>query len=214
MNESNADSSSGFGPFPRSTNGHANRADTPRDEIEVARGFESQINRLAWHYARGNRCLQQDLAQEGMIGLLNAHRNFKRGGGASFATYADRHIRGRMKNFARSECRHNCCIAWAEYHGTQADTDEAAEESPRVHAHEAVEAVREFLFTVEVQLLRQFLTGATEAFTPKQQLIFRLRFLHGLTVGEIAQETSVSPARVSQVLATTVNKLQESFIRN
>lgn len=214
MNESNADSSSGFGPFPQSTKGHINRADTPRDEIEVTRRFESQINRLAWHYARGNRCLQQDLAQEGMIGLVNAHRNFKREGGASFATYADRHIRGRMKNFVRSECRHNCCMSWAEYHGTESEADDAGEESPRLHAHEAIEAVGQFLFTVEVQLMRQFFSSATEVFTAKQQFIFRLRFLHGLTVGEIARETNVSPARVSQVLAEALRKLQASFIRN
>ena len=214
MKESKSDSSSGSGPFPQSDNGNANRADKHRDEIEVARRFESQINRLAWHYARGNRHLQQDLAQEGMIGLVNAHRSFKCGADASFTTYADRHIRGRMKNFIRSECRHNCCMSWAEYHGTDADTDDAADESPKVRAHEAIEAVGQFLVTVEVQLMRRFLNSATEAFTAKQWLIFRLRFMHGLRVGEIAHETIVSPARVSQVLAAAVSKLQASFTRN
>lgn len=214
MNASKSEASPGFGPYPTANNCDSKRANSRGDENEVTRRFESQINRLAWHYSRGNHHLQQDLSQEGLIGLVNAHRNFKRGRGASFATYADRHIRGRMKNFIRSECRHNCCVTWAEYYGTDTDADDVGDESPQVTTNEAVEAVSQFLFAVDVQLLRQFLSGATISFTPKQLLIFRLRFVHGLTVGEIAEQTSVSASRVSQVLAGAVSKLQASFIRN
>jgi RNA polymerase sigma factor (sigma-70 family) len=214
MNASKSEAPLGSGPLTSSNGSDSSHADSCGIETKIASRFESHIKRLAWHYARGNHQLQQDLAQEGLIGLVNAHRNFKLGGGASFATYADRHIRGRMKNFVRSESRHNCCVSWAEYHGTETDTDDAADESPKVMSHEAIDAIGQFLFSVEVQLLRQFLNSATDTFTPKQQLVFRLRFLHGLTVGEIAQSTRVSPARVSQVLAEAVVRLQASFIRN
>ena len=146
------------------------------------------------------------------MGLVKAYRNFKTDGGASFATYADRHIRGRMKNFVRSACRHNVCISWSEYQGSDADENEL--EQLHLTAVETMEAVQQFIFEIDMRFLRQSLDQVTQDFTANQLLMFRLRFVHGLTVGEIAEQLDVSAARVSHVLSKTVNNLQASFKRN
>ena len=78
-------------------------------------GSEEAFARLAVHYGpllrhmaaqfRASGCAQEDLEQEGLLGLLNAVRSFDEANGASFRTYAYTCARRRMLSFLRRSGR-------------------------------------------------------------------------------------------------------------
>src|SRR5258706_2205886 len=73
--------------------------------------YTPELTHLAYRFSRGDTHLNDDLFQEGAIGLVNAARRFDSSRGVKFSTLARRHIRGRMFNFLRKEHRHSKCIA-------------------------------------------------------------------------------------------------------
>jgi len=76
---------------------------SPANEDEVVQEFSDLVKRIAYHVAgRMPPNIQlEDLIQAGMIGLLEAARNYTSSHGASFATYASRRVRGAMLDEVR-----------------------------------------------------------------------------------------------------------------
>ncbi|MGF1614004.1 MAG: RNA polymerase sigma factor FliA [Gammaproteobacteria bacterium] len=74
------------------------RAQTRRDQTEFVNRHAQLVKRIAFHLkSRLPPSVQtDDLIQAGMIGLLEASRNYDAGQGASFETYAGIRIRGAM----------------------------------------------------------------------------------------------------------------------
>lgn len=68
------------------------------DPNSLVREHEALVHRIAWHLmARLPASVDvDDLVQSGQIGLIEAARNYRPDGGASFATYASTRIRGAM----------------------------------------------------------------------------------------------------------------------
>jgi RNA polymerase sigma factor for flagellar operon FliA len=85
-------------------NGHAAYStNRPLDEDDIVERFGGLVKRIAHHVAgRLPSSVQvEDLIQAGMIGLLEAARNYNDSRGASFATYAGKRVRGAVLDEVR-----------------------------------------------------------------------------------------------------------------
>lgn len=69
-------------------------------DVLVAR-YTALLQRLSAHYATASAVEAEDLAQEGLLGLLSAVNTYRVGGAASFATYARTCMRNRMISVIR-----------------------------------------------------------------------------------------------------------------
>lgn len=69
-----------------------------KEKSEMVDKYAALVKRIAYHImSRLPPCVQvDDLIQSGMIGLLEAYKNYDAGQGASFETYAGIRIRGAM----------------------------------------------------------------------------------------------------------------------
>src|SRR5881628_2743521 len=113
MKASKSDNPSGNSSFCSSNRKVGVAALAARDEEEgkLFQEHSRLIRNLALRYAGGNGALADDLAQEGALALVKAHRTYDRSKGASFSTFSSRYVRGRMRNFLRTECRHSVCLS-------------------------------------------------------------------------------------------------------
>lgn len=182
------------------------------DAEEAFRAFSPRIAKLSNLYSGSDYHRQQDLFQEGTLGLLHAVERFDAGKGAKLATFANAHIRGRMQNFLRAESKYRG--TWSlQDNSWRVESDEEIEEGMvPVGAAECFGAVDEFLFQVELRLIQQPLRLLQDGFSVKQRRVFTLRFGDGMNPSEIAALLRVSPARVSQVLTEAIAKLRRAFI--
>jgi len=75
-----------------------NEGNNPNDSGDLVTQYSALVKRIAYHImSRLPPSVQvDDLIQAGMIGLLEASRNYDAGQGASFETYAGIRIRGAM----------------------------------------------------------------------------------------------------------------------
>jgi len=75
----------------------------PLNEEEVVHQFAGLVKRIGYHVAGRlpSNIQVEDLIQAGMIGLLEAARNYTASHGASFATYASKRVRGAMLDEVR-----------------------------------------------------------------------------------------------------------------
>src|SRR5438105_3944234 len=80
-----------------------------KQEEALLAEYTPELTHLAHRFSRGDTHLNDDLFQEGAIGLVNAARRFDSSRGVKFSTLARRHIRGRMLNYLRKEYRHSIC---------------------------------------------------------------------------------------------------------
>ncbi len=69
-------------------------------DLLVAR-YAALLHRLSAHYGKASGVEAEDLAQEGLLGLLSAVNTYRVGGAASFSTYARTCIRNRMISVIR-----------------------------------------------------------------------------------------------------------------
>lgn len=78
-------------------------AANPLNEEEVVHQFADLVKRIAYHVAGRlpSNIQLEDLIQVGLIGLLEAARNYRDSYGASFATYASKRVRGAMLDEVR-----------------------------------------------------------------------------------------------------------------
>src|SRR5713101_5478011 len=83
----------------------------PVPEDELLGEYTPELRNMAYGLSRGAAHLRDDLFQEGAIGLVNAARRFDPAKGAQFPTLARRHMRGRMLNYLRKECRQSRCVS-------------------------------------------------------------------------------------------------------
>jgi RNA polymerase sporulation-specific sigma factor len=171
-----------------------------------------RIRALSSLYSGGNYQRQQDLFQEGAFGLVKAADRFDSTKGAKFSTFANRYIRGRMQNFLRGEAKHWPCASMND-HSWRVEIEEDVEDDwLPVTAAQALQAVDDLLFQVELRLIRQPIQCLQRGFTVKQRRILSLRFRDGMAPCQIAALLRISPARVSQVLSETVAKLRCAFM--
>jgi RNA polymerase sigma factor for flagellar operon FliA len=178
--------------------------------------YRPELRHLAHRFSRGDAYLNDDLFQEGAIGLVNAARRFDSSRGVKFATLARRHIRGRMLNYLRREHRHSRCIALEDACDSFREYDEQnprQEDSLPITTGDVLTAIAQAHFKVDLLLLQEPFSAMAEILTERQYQIFSKRYSDGLTPSEIAQELSISPARVSQALSEAVAKLRRIFVR-
>lgn len=152
----------------------------PTDEalLQAARGGDRGAEEaLIMRYTRLTRACarplflaggdSEDLIQEGLLGLLDAVREFQSGRDASFATFAQVCIRNRMRSAVRSATRAkhqplNSSLSW------ERDDVEPAVGTPlspeemiiaREEDHEGLKRLRKELSPLEQKVLEHYLDG-------------------------------------------------------
>lgn len=111
---------------------------------------------------------QEDLMQEGMIGLMKAIQDFDSGRGCSFSTFAETCIRNRMISAIRSAAgKHHIPLndsvpietPFLENHSTLETPDPEEIYISRESVHEQLELLRSKLSDFEAQVLELYLNG-------------------------------------------------------
>ena len=124
------------------------------------------IQRQAARYRR-DTLEAEDLAQEGLLGLLAAVRTFRPDGGAQFSTYASICVRNRMVSALRRIDTAAPVLSTVEENGWegQEPVDGQADPEQRVLDREAMDHLREklknLLTSLEYQVLMQYLSAYT-----------------------------------------------------
>lgn len=114
---------------------------------------------------------QEDLIQEGMIGLFNAVRDYQPDKNASFATFAalcvERQIYKAIEISGRQKHKPlNSYISLSEEDGPLKDTEDTSQQNPETivisqeNAQQMLEDIREALSPMENQVLNYYLEGA------------------------------------------------------
>ena len=150
---------------------------------------------------------REDLAQEGMIGLLSAIREYDPGGGASFRTYAELCIRRRLISAAKSASRQKHAplndgvsldeILSAENQSISFLTGQRFDRSPEdlVLASELesdfIDVFSRYLSAFEKEILSDYLSG--------------------LSYSEIGEKCGRSPKSVDNAVQRIRNKLARRF---
>ncbi len=154
--------------------------------------YSAMLHRLAAQYSETSALDTEDLAQEGLLGLLSAVRTY-RPDGAAFGTFACACMRNRMLTALR---RAQGIPPVLE------DTEEPAAETPSADdpaallvRREELEALREHLRSALTELEYQVLT----------------RYLAAYSYEEIARSLSVSRKAVDNALQRLRRKLAVSF---
>lgn len=109
----------------------------------------------------------EDLIQEGLLGLLDAIREFKGDRDAAFATFAQTCIRNRLRSAVRSANRDkhrplNSSVSWeSDPAAPELTTPESPEEMviAREEHHEGLERIRQTLSPLERRVLDHYLDG-------------------------------------------------------
>ncbi len=114
---------------------------------------------------------QEDLIQEGMIGLFNAVRDYRPDKNASFATFAALCVERQMYKAIEISGRQkhkplNSYISLSEEDGPLKDTEDISQQNPETivisqeNAQQMLEDIREALSPMENQVLNYYLDGA------------------------------------------------------
>ena len=161
---------------------------------------------------------REDLYQEGCIGLIEAIKKFDLQKGLRLSTYADPCIRSKMYTFLRKEQK-SCTVKGpngadrllhlsdpvsgnGDVGGTIFREDSIPDKknpSPENYA--------------ETSLLSRLIVNACRDLTQLQRKILHLRFWEEYRPSEIAETLKLSRPRVSQVLKTTLRKLEPKLER-
>lgn len=134
------------------------------------------------HFA-DKRTIENDLVQEGMIGLWNACRNYNESRGVAFSTYATKCIRNAMMMYVRKEYK-------------KANDVVSLEALQEAGADDTALSVR-YDEKLERDLLMQKVLKHADKVGMREMINMKLQ---GKTQGEIASSLHMSPARVSEKL--------------
>ena len=149
--------------------------------------FSGVLHRLAAKF--GGASDADDLAQEGLLGLLSAARTYREGGAASFATYAYTCMRNRMLSVVRTAKSEPPLVSVEE----EGELPEPTGEDPAalVVRLEELEALRSHLRAVLTEREYRVLT----------------RYLRAYSYDEIAAELAISRKSVDNALTRLRRKL-------
>lgn len=139
----------------------------------------------------GFRQFEEDLIQEGCIGLWNACNTFSTSKGVAFSTYACECIMNHMKMYLRKEIRHQERMTSLDLVGENNQQDIKAEDLIQKAENE-----RLILITLEI------------AKTMGCDDIIRMKLM-GETQREIAKKLNLSEARISEKVRNVYEKVRE-----
>ncbi len=155
--------------------------------------YSALLHRLSAQYSGTSPLDAEDLAQEGLLGLLSAVRTYRSGGGAAFGTYACTCMRNRMLSAVRrSQGIPPLLSDPDEPPATEAAADDPAALLVR---QEELEALRTHLRSALTELEYQVL----------------MRYLGAYSYEEIASSLSISRKAVDNALQRLRRKLAVSF---
>lgn len=161
-----------------------------------------KVRRMADHYRAvvWNPADQEDLAQEGALGLLEAAARYEPSRGAGLGTYGARRAQGAMLDHVRSLARHGrekpAC-------GVPEDRDPWDPRRDESRSPESRVMVRRF---------RRFLAGPGAALQGLEADVVRLRYLEGRSVREVAADLQTSPPTVLRIERRALERLRSAFL--
>lgn len=137
----------------------------------------------------------EDVAQEGLLGLLSAVRTFRPDGGASFRTYAAVCVRNRLLSALRRTAG-------------QADESLDATEDDGVQPLHAPAVVDPESLVLERESAERLLSHLRDHLTPREYTVL-LRYMDGYSYAEIAAELHMSAKAVDNALWRARRKVRE-----
>ncbi len=171
---------------------------------EAREGNEQALSALLVRYTgfvslraaafRCSFCEQEDLEQEGLIGLLSAVRGFDSTRGASFRTFAGDCVDNRMISFIRWVSRQNRVVGVGESPSVKEDGEDP----------ETVVLGRESY--------RDLLRTVSECLSPYERRVLGL-YVEGLSYGEMGKRLGKSSKSVDNALTRIRGKLYRRFHR-
>lgn len=152
-----------------------------------------------------------DLVAAGYLGLLRACELFDESKGFTFATYAYRWIWQQMQSAMQTESVIRISTSVFDTRrflhdvpGLKVFTGVTDSDGVEAIAREAAPDAAPALEPDENDLIRQLLRTLDK----RSRRIFRLRYWHGLTLGEIGREVRITKERVRQLLEQGVRKMR------
>ncbi len=145
------------------------------------------VKSVAKKYAGRNSHLQQDLEQEGFLGVLDAQKRFDASKGAKFSTYAYFWIRKRILAYLARECAQQ---------GTVLREKDLLAESHQDNTH-----------TPE-QEPRRLLADIPQDMPSREQEVLRLFFDKRLPLAKIAQRLNIRTERVRQLKFKALRRIK------
>lgn len=136
----------------------------------------------------------EDMAQEGLLGLLSAVRTFRPTGGAAFRTYAAVCVRNRLLSVLRRASGH-----------VDEPLDVAEDTTRPLHAAEIVDPEALLL---EREAAERLLSHLRDHLTPREYAVL-LQYMDGCSYAEIAAELQISAKAVDSALQRARRKVRE-----
>ena len=166
---------------------------------EIVERHSELVRRIAHHLAARLPASVEidDLIQAGMLGLIDAARNFQADQGAAFETYASIRIRGAMID----EIRRGDWVPRSvhrRYRDLVAATRDIEQRTGKATPARAFES----------DAFRQALGGAIEQLPEREQLVLSLYYEQELNLREIGAVLSVSESRVCQIHGQAMVRLR------
>ena len=193
----------------------------------LVRAHMPLVRRIAWHvHARVASAIDvEDLAQIGMVALVEAANSFEDRGHA-FATYATLRIRGAMIDHLRRHatiCRAAGDAEMAEEMGMEAAAyREMVDDSQAVHQESIDEVYSDhsmWFADVEEQAdtafdrerLQAAVADAIRTLPERDAMVMQLYFVEEMNLEEIGQTLGVGAARICQIKKAALDRVRASL---
>jgi len=186
---------------------HAGNADA---RARLVASCEGLARKLARRYARITPHLTDDLLSAARCGLLQAVEHYKPDMGASFATYAQFHVRNHCAEVIRRQ-------RWAvtlPNHGRRLVDFQVSSRS-MFYVNEDGEDVELPIAELRTEdahgdvLFRERIRGYLDQLTIRQRTVIEARFVEDETLVQIAGRMGCSPERVRQIETAALARLRE-----
>jgi RNA polymerase sigma factor for flagellar operon FliA len=208
--------------------GYSSEQDSESQSIDISRKIELVKKIALYLKARIPDYFEaEDLIQIGMIGLIEASRNFDPSIGVSFDEYAKRRIKGaildevrKASSLSRLAVKNNREYSSAKNSLTNSLGRQPTNEFNLVQLdNDLIEADGAFedqqsnpMLSIEQAELSDRLTNEISKLDERSKLIISLYYVEELNMKEIGAVIGVNESRVSQLLSATALKLRGSLI--
>lgn len=167
-------------------------------------GCLPSIERLAARFRRSRYPFaeEEELVQEGFLGVLESASRYRADGGASFRTFTGRRAAGAMMDHVRKAAisNRNRCLC---------EPVEGAVGDDRLRPAAADQ--RSAVSREMVLRFARFLRGTWDRLPAQEREVIDLRYMQGLSVRETARALAVSLATVSRRERAGLDRLRAAF---
>jgi RNA polymerase sigma factor (sigma-70 family) len=173
--------------------------------LDVLKESDSVVSALATRYCHGDRSRKDDLRQEGLLAIVEAHRRFDKNKG-SLSNFANRSAKGRMQNHRRSIRRWKQELHYDFSEGLTPSSESGENEAKWEDVLLGDESAHDrILKQVDIAFLHKAMQSRL---TRQEQNVLEMLYTDDMTSVEVARRLQISAPRVTQIHQNAVRKLR------